>query len=67
MQATHLILQFQTIMYEISHYLGLNKYGQEAYDLTMDMFDQLPLACILNKKFLCVHGGISHELKEVDV
>jgi hypothetical protein len=43
----------------------LSKYGQEAYDLTMEMFDQIPLACLLNNKFLCVHGGISHDLKTV--
>jgi serine/threonine-protein phosphatase 2B catalytic subunit len=29
------------------------------------MFDQIPLACLLNKKFLLVHGGISHDLKTV--
>jgi diadenosine tetraphosphatase ApaH/serine/threonine PP2A family protein phosphatase len=45
--------------------LGLNKYNQEAYDLTMEMFDQIPLSCLINKKFLCVHGGISYELKTV--
>ena len=44
---------------------GISKYNQEAYDLTMEMFDAIPLACLLNKKFLCVHGGISHELREV--
>jgi diadenosine tetraphosphatase ApaH/serine/threonine PP2A family protein phosphatase len=31
----------------------------------MEMFDQIPLACLINKKFLCLHGGISYELKTV--
>lgn len=33
----------------------------------MELFDQLPLACLVNGKFLCVHGGISHELKTVQI
>jgi serine/threonine-protein phosphatase 2B catalytic subunit len=32
----------------------------------MDMFDTLPLACLINSKFLCVHGGISHDLKNLN-
>lgn len=32
----------------------------------MEMFDQIPLACLVNKKFLCLHGGISYELKTVN-
>lgn len=34
-------------------------YNQEIYDLMMEFFDSLPLACIVNKAYFCVHGGIS--------
>jgi len=32
----------------------------------MDSFDLMPLACIVNGKFLALHGGISPELKTID-
>lgn len=31
----------------------------------MDSFDLIPLSCVINGKFLAVHGGISPELKTV--
>ena len=40
----------------------LDKYDLEVYTVIMESFDNLPLACIVNKKFLAVHGGISPEL-----
>ena len=46
--------------------IGLSKYNQSIYDECMELFDTLPLACLINKKFLCVHGGISHEFKTVE-
>jgi hypothetical protein len=33
--------------------------------MIMELFDCLPLGCIVNGKFLCIHGGISHELQNV--
>lgn len=31
----------------------------------MDSFDLFPLSCIINGKFLAIHGGISPDLKTV--
>jgi len=44
----------------------LYKYDQDIYDLFMDSFDLMPLACVINGKFLALHGGISPELKTLD-
>lgn len=47
-------------------YEGLTKYDQNTYDLIMELFDTFPLACLINGKFLCVHGGISHDLRSLN-
>jgi len=31
----------------------------------MEAFDSMPLACIVNDRYLAVHGGISPELKKL--
>ena len=66
MPATHFLLQLSFRMYH-NYHAGLNKYNQEAYNLAMELFDQIPLACLINKKFLCVHGGVSPELRSVNM
>ena len=32
----------------------------------MDTLDMLPLACIVNSKFIAIHGGLSPALKSLD-
>ena len=44
----------------------LSKYDIEVFDLMIDFFDCLPLAAIVNSRFLAVHGGISPELRTID-
>lgn len=44
----------------------LAAYDREVYQLIMKVFDCLPLACLVNKVYLAVHGGISPGLKDVN-
>ena len=37
--------------------------NEDIYDLFMESLDALPLAADINQDYLCMHGGISKELK----
>jgi serine/threonine-protein phosphatase 2B catalytic subunit len=42
------------------------KYDVSVWEEIMLTFDELPVASVVNGKFLCVHGGIGPEVKNVD-
>ena len=37
----------------------LDRFDEDIYQEFLDLFDSLPLGCVVNNKLLCVHGGIS--------
>ncbi len=45
---------------------AIRKFDEEVYDIIMEVFDAMPLAAVVNKKYLAVHGGISPDLKVLD-
>jgi serine/threonine-protein phosphatase 2B catalytic subunit len=42
-----------------------NKYSQSVYESILDVFNALPIACVVNREYFCVHGGISDKISQV--
>ena len=44
----------------------LSLYDEQVYEACCQVFDLLPVAAIVNGQYLCMHGGISDELKSTE-
>lgn len=43
----------------------LEKYDQNIYELFIELFNSMPLAALINEKYLAVHAGVSPELNQL--
>lgn len=43
----------------------LYKFDEEVFNTFMEAFDALPIACVLNERFLVIHAGLSPEIKTI--
>jgi diadenosine tetraphosphatase ApaH/serine/threonine PP2A family protein phosphatase len=44
-----------------------NKYGNtNVWEYFTDMFDYLPISCIIDQDMFCVHGGLSPSIETIE-
>lgn len=45
---------------------SINRYDLEIYNIFMELFDSMPISCIVDGKYFGMHGGISPELSKLE-
>jgi serine/threonine-protein phosphatase 2B catalytic subunit len=55
------LTEYFTFKMECQH-----KYNLEIYEAAVASFWELSMAALVNKQFLCIHGGLSPELKTLN-
>jgi serine/threonine-protein phosphatase 2B catalytic subunit len=43
----------------------ISRFDNQVYDCFMELFDALPIACVIDEKYLAMHGGISPGLNSI--
>ena len=43
----------------------ISRFDNQVYDSFMELFDALPIACVIDEKYLAMHGGISPNLNSI--
>ena len=44
----------------------IQRFDNQVYEAFMDLFDSLPIACVVDDKYLAMHGGISPDLNLIE-
>ena len=44
----------------------VSRFDTQVYEAFMELFDSLPIACVVDDKYLAMHGGISPDLNLIE-
>ena len=44
----------------------IDHYDEQTYETFLEVFDALPLACVIEDKYLAMHGGISPDINKIE-